>query len=169
MGKSLFEIAREVQSALEKHPARQNNLLQVRIVPEGEDPRGAVRHFGFVTEEEAGVLRIEESGHPGNGNFFEARLPNVLLPKELAEVKITDKGAVGLHESAYGYLGLGSLLPVFDLYEPIVPFIPENKWEALPPADLQVLENGLTSLLQSLKDQKNQVFITIPLPSPVQK
>lgn len=169
MGKPLFELAGEVQSALENHPARQNNLPQVRIVPKGEDQRGAVRHFGFITTDEADVLRIEESGHPGKGNFFEARLPNVLLPKELAEVKITDKGAVGLHESAYGYFGVGVLLPVFDLGEPIVPFIPENRWEDLTPADLQILENGLTALLQSLKDQKDEVFITVPLPSPIQK
>lgn len=169
MRKSLFEIAREVQSVLEKHLARQNNLLQVRIVPEGEDPRGAVRHFGFVNTDEADVLRIEESGHPGNGNFFEARLPNILLPQGLAEVKVTDKGAAGLHESAYGYFGLGSLLPVFDLGEPMVPFIPENRWEDLAPADLQILENGLTALLQSLKDQPDEAFITVPLPPRVQK
>lgn len=169
MGKPLFEIARELKSVLEIHPARQNNLPQVRIVPEGEDPRAAVRHFGFVTTDEAGVLRIEESGHQGRGNFFETRLPNVLLPKELAEVKITDKGAAGLHESAYGYFGLGSLLPVFDLGEPIVPFIPENRWEDLAPADLQILENGLTALLQSLEDHPDEVFITIPLPLQVKK
>lgn len=169
MRKSLLEIAREVQSVLEKHLARQNNLLQVRIVPEGEDLMAAVRYFGFVNTDEADVLRIEESGHPGNGNFFEARLPNILLPQGLAEVKVTDKGAAGLHESAYGYLGIGSLASVLGLGEPIYPIVLEDKWEDLAPADLQILENGLTALLQSLKDQPDEAFITVPLPPRVQK
>ncbi|MBI5356066.1 hypothetical protein HZB78_00440 [Candidatus Collierbacteria bacterium] len=174
MGKSLFEIASELRQVLEKHPARQNNLPQVRIAPSGEDKMAAMRHFGFVATDKTGVFHIEESGHPGNGNFFEKRLPNVLLPNPLAEVRISEDSAVGLPILAYGYIIDGSfVLPAadFDFMEKMTRDQARgwDQWRDLTPTDLQILENGLVSLLNSLKDQKDEIFITIPLPSPVRK
>ena len=186
MGRPLFEIAGELKSLLEKHPARMVFTNKVSFLAKGDEVGQTTRQISICgLKYNPDGAYLEEVGYKAGG-IHAPWLEPVILPGKIAEARIEDKLVTGLPRGTwnriYDKVHKSLAEPVMDEnkrrysrwldtgqepdYVPdvsgeAVSRLVEKAWKPLNDEQVSVLENGLVALLHSLQKQPKDYVINL--------